>query len=237
MKVYTYCSFDGSKVGFQMGTFRPESTLSDGYYLPEPKGINSTVRKAFENGIIRRIYGKLPKDNSYVVMVKGIKSNTDDNCSTKYCNFAFEFDGNDFNSYSEYRSFIENPQKISEKVNRFLIPDNSVADYAVKINAEQFKNFMNEVSKNTSSVVDSDEKIFFYIETNYQNSDYTEKLYTLFGANNIVRTHNKSIYTNNPKKKQGILKKILPWIAGILLTIAAVWGIVKIIKMIIQIFS
>ena len=76
MKVYTYCSFDGSKVGFQMGTFRPDSSPSDGYYIPEPKGINSTVRKAFENGIIRRIYGKLPKDNSYVVMVKGIKSNT-----------------------------------------------------------------------------------------------------------------------------------------------------------------
>ena len=50
MKVYTYCSFDGSKVGFQMGTFRPDASSADGYYIPEPKGINSTVRKAFENG-------------------------------------------------------------------------------------------------------------------------------------------------------------------------------------------
>lgn len=200
MKVYTYCSFDGSKVGFHLGTFQPDSSCKSDYYIPKKEKINEKVRKAFESGIVKKIYGKLSRNEPYIVMIKGLKSNGD---LKKYGNFAFEFD-NDFNNYSNYRNYLDTHtlDEISEKMNQFLIPDNTEKDYGIKISAKKFKEFIDEVSQSSYSVKDLGEKEFFYIETKYLNSDYTIKLNEIFGRNDIFRTEVKNIYSTKPKKTQ-----------------------------------
>lgn len=230
MKAYTYSSFDDSKVGFQMGTFEPDAGCSKEYYIPQNKYINEYVRKAFEEGIISKIYGKLPHDENYVVMVKGIKSNADSG-QKKYGNLAFEFDKNESGTYSKYQSYIKStqPQNLYNKVDKFLIPDNSVEDYALKIDAKEFKNFMNEVSKSPSSG-DPNEKEYFYVETNYKSSDYSDKLNTIFNTNDIAQTKDAGVYTNNPKKITSKPKKIIPLFLGLAAVIVIIVCIIKVIK-------
>lgn len=232
MKVYTYSSFDGSKVGFQVGTFEPDAGCSKEYYIPQNNDINSKVRKAFESGIIRKIYGKLPHDENYVVMVKGIKSNADSD-HKKYGNFAFEFDKNESGDYSKYQSYIKNaqPENLYDKADKFLIPDNSVGNYALKIDAKEFKNFMNEIDENKNYDMNDDEKEYLYVETNYKNSDHSDKLNTIFNTTDIARTKDSGVYTNNPKKKlTSNLKRFLPFILGLAAVIIIIVGIIKTIK-------
>ena len=69
-ELYSYCSYKGSPVGFRIGKTKVENeidlTLCD-------DNINQFVRKSFESGMITCVFGKLPKSDKYVYLVKKLE--------------------------------------------------------------------------------------------------------------------------------------------------------------------
>ena len=89
---------------------------------------------------------------------------------------------------------------------------------------------MNEIDENKNYDMNNDEKEYLYVETNYKNSDHSDKLNTIFNTTDIAQTKDSGVYTNNPKKKLTSNLKILPLILGLAAFIVIIVGIIKTIK-------
>ena len=71
MKLYCYCSYDGSPVGFQLGTCEWGGVQEEMCALSK-NGIDPFVRACFENGLVRSGLGKIPnrERQAYFMLVK-----------------------------------------------------------------------------------------------------------------------------------------------------------------------
>lgn len=229
MKVYAYCSYKGSPTGYEIGTFVYDENKT-GFYVPEKKDVDPIVRKALESGLVENVYGKLWNSNSYIMLIKNIryvKPNSEDFGSIKYGTFAFEFDS--FDEYSAY-SGLKNADKsrLAELLDKFLIPDVDIPDYAMKINASAFADFIRNIRVLENDVI-NDEKKFFYVKLKFDDSDYTDKVSELFGV--TLYNIGGKLYTNDVKKKINVANVISWVIAAIIITLT----ISRIISFIIRI--
>ena len=73
---------------------------------------------------------------------------------------------------------------------------------------------MNEIDENKNYDMNDDEKEYLYVETNYKNSDHSDKLNTIFNTTDIAQTKDSGIYTNNPKKIDQQFKENPPTYSG-----------------------
>lgn len=70
MKVYCYCSYTGSPVGFHIGslTYQPNR---NGNYTLQKENIPSFIKRCFEQDMVRKGFGKLPgSDSGFFLLVK-----------------------------------------------------------------------------------------------------------------------------------------------------------------------
>ena len=164
MKIYIYCSYQSSPVGFKLGTIHYDSSHEQDY-IPTNKDIEPFVQKSFEEGLIKHVHGKIPNKNKNIYLVKKLQNTTIDdegNAIPAYINFAFEFD--DVNKFDTFlnnlkSNYSDNEQSEHDLIN-VIIPDRSNKDFALKINASILNNFIEKLlQKNTeisSSTTDID---------------------------------------------------------------------------------
>ena len=138
MRAYVYCSYKFSPVGFQIGAFDFDAAQKN-FYVPTKNALNDFVVKAFEQGSVSKMYGRLPA-GKYIFLVKKLqKNNIEDPTEGTidfYMNFAFEFD-----SFGEYKNFFGNFNALTNPADecaKFLVTDRRVETFALKVDAAEF---------------------------------------------------------------------------------------------------
>lgn len=71
MKLYCYCSYDGSPVGFQMGVCQWDNAAKGRLNLSK-EGVDPFIRACFESGLVRGGFGRIPNraESEYFLLVK-----------------------------------------------------------------------------------------------------------------------------------------------------------------------
>lgn len=232
MKIYIYCSYQSSPVGFKLGVIQYDSSNKQ-YYIPSNKDIEPFVQKSFEEGLIKKVYGKIPKLEKHLLLIKKLQDMIiDDNENTipVYMNFAFEFDDvNKFDTFmNNYRNNYSNNEDLAKTLARAIVSDRSIEDFALKINASKLNEFVDKLienERNISSISDVD-KNKLTIEL-YSANDYSDKIVQLFSLdkNYLKKEDKKYIY---PEKKNNTPKIVLVPIMIVLLIIVVLILIGKI---------
>ena len=225
MKVYIYCSYQSSPVGFKLGTIQYNSSNKQ-YYIPTDTDIEPFVQKSFEEGLIKAVHGKIPESDKKILLIKKLQDTiTDDkgNAIPIYMNFAFEFDDQDkFETFiSNYRDNYSGDEEIAKALVKAVVPDRSVKDFALKINApilnKFIENLLTKDEESISSITDVD-KYKLIIELRSAN-DYSDKIAQLFGLDKYFLKREDKIYIY-PVKKNSTQKLVL--ILGIVLVIVII---------------
>lgn len=152
LRVYTYCSYRSSPVGFCLGVIDMDSEPHEYLFPSVPKVTSAKIKEYFSGGLMNDCFGGFQERGTYTCVVKSLEKefyNEDGMLSKKYGNFAFETD-----RYDEYKRISINLKKmgkdrLNEYMDQFLIPDSSVPDVALKIQTEAFKDFIRQLLKDT----------------------------------------------------------------------------------------
>ena len=225
MKVYIYCSYQSSPVGFKLGTIQYNSSNKQ-YYIPTDTDIEPFVQKSFEEGLIKAVHGKMPESDKKILLIKKLQDIvTDDEGNTIpiYMNFAFEFDDPDkFETFmSNYKNDYSSDDEIAEALVKAVVPDRSIKDFALKINAPILNKFIEKLltkdEESTSSITDVD-KYKLIIELRSAN-DYSDKIAQLFGLDKHFLKREEKIYIY-PVKKNSTQKLAL--VVGTVLVIVVI---------------
>lgn len=241
LKVYVYCSYRSSPVGFAIGAVDYDGKNSEDYLIPTLKcATNNAVKGCFENDLINKAYGKLPQESRYIYVIKSLEcdfTNEDGMPSKKYGNFAFET--TDAKVYNDIANNIQNisKNKLCGFMNKFLIPDSNVVDLALKLDAKAFREFMNELLSDTNGSCDDN----FIVETLPYKTDYSSKLSQILGFNMFKK--NERMYEFKKKiqsqHQTSPLKKVPTWLKILIAIIAApatikllIWIVKKLIQVI-----
>lgn len=147
IKVYTYCSYKFSPVGFRHGVFQLDTENSNNEYVVPTidSDISPIVRNCFVEGLIQKAMGKIPETTEYIILLKGLECdfvNEDGMPAKKYGNFAFST--TDPTTYTNLSAL--SMSQLSEAMNSFLIPDSNAGDAAIKIDTKRFIDFILSVS-------------------------------------------------------------------------------------------
>ena len=195
LKVYTYCSYKFSPIGFQHGVFQIDTEdTSEEYLIPvilENDTIASAfVRNCFVEGVIQSAFGKIPEADEYLLIIKGLEFdyvNEDDMPAKKYGNFALST--NDAASFKRLKSNLDKLSKehLSEVMNSFLIPDSNSGDTAIKIDCKQFSDFINGFSEESN--VFEDIEVFNIVPTSYSDKAL-QALSVRFAEFSVIPTNN-----------------------------------------------
>lgn len=110
MKLYSYCSYDGSPTGFRLGVCERGKVQGDMCALTE-SGIDPFVRACFVNGMVHSGLGKIPnrEKESYFLLVKKLVDKQGD--SQFYINLAVTAD-----KWREIESMLNGDLKATEKL-------------------------------------------------------------------------------------------------------------------------
>lgn len=180
--MYCYSSYKYSPIGFALGYL--EVPITDNSEFAELKPCDDDfVRKCFETGFIKHIYGKNPRTEHYIFMEKKLVCefiNEDGKASKKNCNFMFEFD-----NVEEYKNFKKNfnRNQLEMYMNDFIIPDSSVENYALKINSKAFNDYIELIlNKKTNDETLDIECEELYFETLTSSSENCQKLSEIVGS-------------------------------------------------------
>ena len=163
MRAYVYCSYKFSPDGFQIGTIKYDAAQKN-FYVPTKNNLDNFVICAFEEGIVRKVYGLIPDSNKYIFLVKKLQQNNIDDPNEGmidfHMNFAFEFDNfNDYNNFCGNFNRLLEERTAATECAKFIVPDRNVETFALKINAELFNGFIKDMlSKSDGGQVDK--KIF-----------------------------------------------------------------------------
>lgn len=220
IKAYIYCSYKGSPVGFKLGSIIYDAARQDDY-IPVSDGISPFIRCAFEQGFVRRMYGRIPEpgEGRYVLLAKKLEyAPSGGNKAKLYMNFCFEFDDfDDFQRFSNNFLAMEDGDR-AEKSASFILPDSAVQEFALKIRAREFNAFISELlGENNAGLAAIDGKCGEYIYFGVQSSkDDAKKLSDAFRLDvgkffmDAEKTYcYPKSSTDNPGKK-----KVLPLILG-----------------------
>lgn len=154
IKVYTYCSYKFSPVGFKHGAFQLDTENSnDEYVVPSSNSTPPIVCTCFVQSLIKGAKGKIPDTEEYIILLKGLECdfvNEDGELSKKYGNFAFSTD--EIESYNHLINVYNvDLNMLSEAMNSFLIPDSKAGEAAIKIDTKRFIDFIENVPNTSHS--------------------------------------------------------------------------------------
>lgn len=238
IKTYIYCSYKLSPVGFQLGTITYSESFQKEYYIPTRNEITPFVATAFEQGLVKSVWGKIPSTEParYILMVKKLnysKQSNNEYGSDLYMNFAFEFD-----SFEEFKNFKNNIDIITDLASQtaeFICPNNTIPEFALKIDANKFNSFIerllksNESSKTNTNILNCKQDTFFSL---ISSSDYTKEIIKIFQ----LEQPNFSIIKKPNAIYQYTKKKIMLHLEKKILIRIILFLILLVIFLIIQIF-
>ena len=188
IKVYTYCSYKFSPVGFRHGVFQLDTENSNNEYVVPTidSDISPVVRNCFVERSILKAMGKIPGTNEYIILFKGLECdfvNEDGMPAKKYGNFAFSTtDPTTYNNINTNISALSMLQ-LSEAMNSFLIPDSNAGDAAIKIDTKRFIDFLVSLSSTSHSAESLDE---FNIISNASGDKVTKTLEERFPEYSVI---------------------------------------------------
>lgn len=146
-RIYSYCSYKQSPAGFQLGsayiTDQEKIRLSN-------DDLNGFVQSSFESGMIKEVYGKLPRTDRYIYIVKKLKyvaEKEDEFAAIIHMNLAFEYD--EFKDYIYFMKGIDkySSEEIAEKFHSIIIPDTKEADFALMLDGNQLSTLLRELKE------------------------------------------------------------------------------------------
>ena len=188
MKVYSYCSYEGSPCGFILGSFTfntdAEFKQSDTISLNNDE-TNPFIQTIFEYGSIDFVFGKLHNNEPYKIIIKNI-----DQKNSKpylYMNFAFETDNKE--EYLTLLSSIlhkyENIKAFTNALSEFVILQTENHDYGLVINLYAVSKFWKSCQADKKSLDEyykTDEQIYLFrkILSDTANKDRSKELTQAF---------------------------------------------------------
>ena len=143
MKVYSYCSYEGSLCGFVLGSFEfdTKKEYKQSRFILQNENIPSIVQKILECGTVDFAFGNLPDSGVYWIVVKEL--NAKDSKPYRYLNFAFITKDRQeyltllsgmFQGYQDTSTMI---QQISE----FIVIRKEDSEFGILIDAKAVSNF------------------------------------------------------------------------------------------------
>lgn len=91
MRIYSYCSYEGSPCGFVLGSFEFHTEVKDqqgSRFILQNDSVLPIIQTVFECGSVDFVFGNLPDKDTYWIVVKDL--NAKDEKPYRYLNFAFE---------------------------------------------------------------------------------------------------------------------------------------------------
>lgn len=230
-ELYSYCSYKGSPVGFRIGKTKVENeidlTLCD-------DNINQFVRKSFESGMITCVFGKLPKSDKYVYLVKKLEYTGNNGESIIYMNFAWIF--SDYGKYISFASGIRtlSNDKISEIMYKIIKPDSNDEKFALKIKGEKLVNAIKNISgedvMNERDSRSQDSLCVKVVSKSVDEKRINELYNGLYEEKFAFFKHKNSDYDYELKKKNSLNKDKNIAMIGLLFLIAIIVMVVMMIK-------
>ena len=151
-KIYFYCSYQGSPVGFQHAqvVFQNFSEIGSVSLQKTPR--DDFYRKFFDTSLIKGAHGFVAENGKYLILVKHID---------QYKNFAIEAD--DFLEYeSAWEKISEilatSTEELIDFLDKILEQDTSDSKFGFKLDAEEFRKFVDwlKSGKNEQNDTESD---------------------------------------------------------------------------------
>ena len=181
VKVNVYCSYKGSPVGFQIGSFSYDKDRCVDWNVPASpfqelsSDVSSFIKACFELGLVSSVCGKSPKSENYIYLVKELEkldsaeTGAENASGIKlYINLAFEFA-----TKEEYESYLDigDLYKLKKAALNFVVPDVKAETYALKIDKKSFAQYMNEL--HSKEEIKSDDLLHIKAKS---TSDYTTQI-------------------------------------------------------------
>ena len=143
MKFHSYCSYDGSPVGFVYGatdiTQPTETTQTESLVLK--KGTNTFIKRCFESGLIRYVQGIIPHTKDKVLLLKNLKASGEDG-TRRYMNFALVYgEGDKYLTPKLATPF--NADLLSKELAKTLIIDRN-NEFGYQLDASVLHTFLDE---------------------------------------------------------------------------------------------
>ena len=111
MKVYYYCSYDGSPVGFHIGRV-DYSVPQENLLELKDKEIDPFIRCCFESGLIRSAFGKIPNNNNYFMLKKKLTGKKEED--SYYMNIAIISE--DWDEFVQLMQAGSNEEELSDAI-------------------------------------------------------------------------------------------------------------------------
>lgn len=184
MKVYSYCSYEGSPCGFILGSISfdtsKEYTNNDKLIL-QKDGVLPLIQTTFECGIVDFVFGNLPDSDTYWIEVKNL--NAKDKKPYLYLNFAFET-----HRKEEYLTLLSgilhkygNVQEFTRILANFITLQNDDPEFGLVINADAIQSFYRNCREYKSALPDfytADERLYLFrkVLSDTSNKDRSKEL-------------------------------------------------------------
>lgn len=218
LRVYTYCSYRSSPVGFCLGVIEFSDLEPHEYLFPSVQKVTSArIKEYFSRDIMKDWRVAFKDGENYICVVKLLEKefyNEDGMPSKKYGNFAFETD-----NYDEYEKIAINlgkmdKDKLSDCMDRFLIPDSSVPDAALKIKTKVFKDFIHCLLKEAEGNITDEFKLKDLQQEQVKPPASIHNKEKVFGI--IVESHKKKRSQINGNRKRCV-KVLMGAVAGVIM--------------------
>ena len=184
MKIYSYCSYEGSPCGFILGSisFDPDRqyTHNDRLIL-QKDGVLPLIQTTFECGIVDFVFGNLPDSDTYWIEIKNL--NAKDKKPYLYLNFAFETQRKE-----EYLTLLlgilhkyDNIQEFTRILANFITLQNDDPKFGLAINADAICSFYKDCSENKIDLPDyitDDARLYMFrkVLSDTTNKDRSKEL-------------------------------------------------------------
>lgn len=158
MEFHSYCSYDGSPVGFVYGVTDISPTETEKAEIPmTKKGTNAFLRHCFESGLVRRVYGTIPGSKNKVLLLKGFKAFGVDGIR-RYMNFALVY-GEDEKHLIPKPGIPSNTNLLSQELAKALIITHN-NEFGYQLNASSLRTFLFEKLKSADYTDFSTHRLF-----------------------------------------------------------------------------
>jgi len=161
VKIYSYCSYEGSPCGFVLGSMNAK----DKDPVLAKDNINPFIGNAFYCGIVDFVFGLIPGQDKWLVMVKNLNAEIED--FNIYLNLAFET-----SSKEEYRSLLgtilhgyRNIPQLSQRLSNMIIPQEDNAGFGLCIDIGKLNEFLEQCKKENHRIpeeCDAYDRLFLY---------------------------------------------------------------------------
>ena len=217
MKVYTYCSYKSSPVGFQIGVFAYDKEKNENSYIPDTDKslMNPFIISAFEDDRIDYVcYGKIPQEESYLILLKKMKSESEDGI-WKQLNLAFLFGASEYEQFLKMLTYLEVSQKYKTNQSERKAHQNSMCrklenlitlnpkdtETGISIPVSEMNAFMKNVDFCSPKQVEEPEKMYLirFNEPEPLKEQPFFKFQKLYSDEIIVKSENSGIYVIKKK--------------------------------------